>query len=185
MKFLVFAASHRQGSYNRQLAMIAAQWLAQAGHTVDFAEYGDFDTPIYNDELANTAAPPIATTNFLHRVRDVDGLVLSVPEYNWSYPGSLKNMLDWVSRADINALKGKTALLLSASTSSRGGIQGLNHLRSPLESLQMFVFHKAFPLGSCPQSFNGTDTFTNPAHTTQFTSMLQGYVTFSEKITNT
>src|SRR5256885_12003443 len=47
--------------------------------------------------------------------------------------GSVKNLIDWVSRFKPQPFNGKHALLLSASPSMVGGNRGLWALRVPLE----------------------------------------------------
>ena len=59
-----------------------------------------------------------------------DGLLIASPEYNSAISGTLKNVLDWVSRTapgekPLECFKGKVAALCSASTGALGGIRGL------------------------------------------------------------
>jgi NAD(P)H-dependent FMN reductase len=94
MRLLVFAASHRPESANRKLARLAADHLQAQGAIIDFAEYAEFDMPIYNDGTAAHGVPEVAQS-FAKRAGRADGIVLCSPEYNWSYPGSIKNIIDW------------------------------------------------------------------------------------------
>jgi NAD(P)H-dependent FMN reductase len=154
MKLLVFAASHRKQSINRKLAAIAAGIAQEQGHAIDFPEYGEFDMPIYDDETARRTELPEAASRFVARLSKAQAIILSSPEYNWSFPGSLKNIIDWASVASPNPFAGKAALLLSASPSLRGGAQGLVQLKLPLESLGMFVFPRIFTLGRAQEALS-------------------------------
>ena len=102
VKLLAFAASHRPDSYNRKLAKIASMLAESHGATVTFAEYAEFDMPIYNDYEADLNNIPDAAKSFLKQALPADGIIIASPEYNWSYPGSLKNIIDWTSRLDVN-----------------------------------------------------------------------------------
>jgi chromate reductase, NAD(P)H dehydrogenase (quinone) len=155
MKLLVFAASHRTQSVNRKLAGFAAAIAKAEGADVDFPEYGEFDMPIYDDEMFDGKTLPEAAVHFIKRLQKADGVILSSPEYNWSFPGSLKNIIDWASVVKPNPFKGKTVLLLSASPSLRGGAQGLVSLKVPLESLGMFVFPQIFTVARAEETFGG------------------------------
>lgn len=159
MKLLVLAASHRKQSINRRLAEIAGGIAKKKGAKLDFPEYGEFDMPIYDDETFDAEALPIAAKHFVASLKKADGVILSSPEYNWSFPGSLKNIIDWASTVKPNPFAGKTALLLSASPSRRGGAQGLVHLKVPLESLGMFVFPRVFTLARAEEAFGGKEGF--------------------------
>lgn len=182
MKFLVFAASHRPESDNRKLAKLAASQLAAKHITVDFAEYAEFDMPVYNDVTATTSGVPDIAQSFAKRAASANGIIIATPEYNWSYPGSLKNILDWTSRLKPNLLTGKTALLLSATPGSRGGILGLSHLKSPLEALALYVFPKAFPLGMAHTAFTADGTLAHEKQQRQLATIIDDYITFTRKL---
>jgi chromate reductase, NAD(P)H dehydrogenase (quinone) len=184
MKFLVFAASHRKQSLNRKLAYIAASHLALCDHTVDFAEYAEFDLPLYNDEDAGIAVPD-AVKKTGRRFEEADGIVISSPEYNWSYPGSLKNLIDWLSRLTPLPTQNKTVFLMSASTSMRGGILGLSHLEAPLKSLQLHVFPKMFPLGDAVHAFATDTALADARKQTALIGMLDEYRLFTQKLSHT
>lgn len=182
MKLLIFAASHRPASVNRTLAKLAAQEATALGAQVDFAEYADFDMPLYNDAQCDETGVPEIATAFARRAQDAQGIVISSPEYNWSYPGSLKNILDWTSRLSPRPLAKKTALLLSATPGSRGGIVGLNHLKTPLEALQMFVFPKVFPLGHSDRAFDDHARLREPKQQQLFSSLIKDYIDFTRHL---
>ncbi len=184
MKLLVFAASHRPDSYNRKLAQVAASCAKTHGASVDFAEYADFDMPVYNDSQADLGNFPPATHSFLNRAEKSDGIIIASPEYNWSYPGSLKNIIDWSSRINRPALKHKTVLLLSATPSARGGIIALDHLRSPLSAIHLHVFNRAFPLAHCEQAFDPAGNLVEEKSRTQLDAITSDFVTFTRKLAN-
>ena len=182
MKLLVFAASHRPESYNLKLALLAADIAKAHGAEIDFAEYGEFDMPLYNDAIASKPPLPVGTDIFLKRAQDCAGIIIACPEYNWSFPGTLKNILDWTSRVDINGLRDKTAMMLCASTSQRGGIVGLNQLRSPLEALQVHVYNRAYPLSRAQAAFTSEGKLTDEKLSQQLTGMVSDYVTYTRRL---
>lgn len=180
MKFLALAASHRPESYNRKLVTVAASELRSRGHEVDVALYGEFDMPVYNDAIEM----PDMCHSFAQRAESAQGIIISTPEYNWSYPGSLKNILDWTSCITPNPLAGKTAFLMAASPGARGGILALDHLKSPLESCEVFVYPRVFPLGHCMDAF-AEIMLANPTQHKQLLTMLDGYLHFTHKLLQT
>lgn len=183
MNFLAFAASHRPESLNKKLIALAARHLREAGEQVDIAEYGEFDMPIYNDTYADS--PPPVTRKFAERCIDADGIIIALPEYNWSYPASLKNIIDWTSLIKPNPMVGKTAFLMSATTGGRGGIAGLQHIKSPLEALHLHIFHKVFPLSHAQNAFTEGGELQDTAQQALFTRLIKDYITFTRKITST
>ncbi len=182
MRFLILAASHRADSANRRLAKLAAAHMESLEHGVDFAEYTELDAPLYNDELATTHGVPAAAQAFAKRAANADGVIISSPEYNWSYPGSLKTIIDWTSRLQPNPVAGKTALLMSATPGMRGGVLGLSHLRAPLEALQMVVFPRFFLLGNAHNAHDAEGGLSNEKLRRQFTDLLNDYAVFTRKL---
>jgi len=92
-KILAVVGSLRQESLNRQLAL-AAQTLS--GDAADFTLLSYEDVPFFNGDLEYPA--PEAVRRVREAVKAADGLWFFTPEYNHSFPGVLKNLIDWLSR---------------------------------------------------------------------------------------
>ncbi len=182
MKLLAFAASHRPESLNYKLVKLAAKQAQELGAYVEIAEYGKFDMPIYNDTQSDN--PPAVTSKFAEKCQDMDGIIIAMPEYNWSYPASLKNIIDWTSLITPAPLAGKTVLLMSATTGARGGIAGLQHIKSPLEALHLFVFHKVFPLSHAQNAFAEDGELKDQKQQELFFTIIKDYISFTKKLSH-
>lgn len=154
MKLLMLAASLRMDSCNKKLITVSAQIAKKQGITVDLADFSEFSTINYNADIQTTTGFPKEVTNFVARLEASDGLVISSPEYNFSIPGHLKNLIDWVSRINPMPWKGYPILLMSASPSLVGGNRGLWSTRIPLEACGAFVFSDMFSLASAYAAFD-------------------------------
>src|SRR5258708_3851141 len=132
MKLLAFTYAVRAASTNKKLVTLAAKLALQHGAEVDLADFHDFDAPSYDGDVQEKGFST-GVLKFANRIQTADGLLLSLPEYNFSLPGNFKNVIDWISRIKPHPLRGKSALLLSASISAVGGIRGLWQSRIPLE----------------------------------------------------
>ena len=125
----------RKESWNRALLHAAADLVPPEARL----EIRDLhDIPNYNqdhdDQLSGTDTPETVLA-LRRRIEQADGLVLSSPEYNWSFTGVLKNALDWCSRPAFRSiLAGKPALLLGASSGPVGSGRAELHLRQVLLS---------------------------------------------------
>lgn len=149
-KLLALAASTRPNSFNRRLLAMAVHEAEQAGASVTLLEYADLDVPLFRDEEERSLPP--GAVKLADALLEHAGLLLASPEYNWSMPGSLKNLIDWISVDPRAPLTGRTALLMSASPSTRGGIMGLSQLRVPLENLHMWVYPQLVGVGKCTEA---------------------------------
>jgi NAD(P)H-dependent FMN reductase len=117
----------------------------KAGAQVTVMDYAQCDAPLYRNEAGQ--AFPEGAKRLSDALKAHDGILLASPEYNWSISGALKNLIDWLSVDKSAPLKGKHALLLCASPSSRGGILGLNQLSLPLAHLGVYVYPHLIAIG--------------------------------------
>jgi NAD(P)H-dependent FMN reductase len=155
VKVFAIAGSRRTASLNRKLLGIAAARLEGTGVEVEVGELRDFDMPLYDGDLEAASGIPAGAQALGAKIADADGLLVASPEYNFSIPGPLKNAIDWLSRMKPMPLRGKRALLLSASLSLVGGNRGLWALRVPLEVLGVHVFPEMYSLASAHEQLAG------------------------------
>ncbi|MGN6194398.1 MAG: NADPH-dependent FMN reductase [Ginsengibacter sp.] len=67
-----------------------------------------------------------------------------IPEYNGSYPGVLKAMID---NSDIRKVWNyKKALLTGVATGRAGNLRGMDHLADTLHYMKMNVFYNKLPI---------------------------------------
>ena len=106
-----------------------------AGGIADQAEFSIFpldDIPPYNADNDGDAAPR-AVRDLKQAIAEADGLVVISPEYNYGMSGVIKNALDWASRPAMRSpLKGKPALIMTASPGYTGGVRAQAQLRETL-----------------------------------------------------
>lgn len=90
------------------------------------------EIPMYNADLDGEQPPP-AVARLKSAIGGADGLVLCSPEYNYGMPGVLKNAIDWASRPGFaSPLKGKPALIMTASPGTAGGVRAQAQIRDAL-----------------------------------------------------
>ena len=129
VSLLGICGSLRRSSLNRALLVAVGEALPP-GVTLAIDEHLGA-LPLFNNDLGD---PPAATA-LKAAIDAADGVVIAVPEYNYSIPGCLKNALDWVSRPVATApLRGKPVGLIGAASGMSGTIRAQTHMR------QMLVF---------------------------------------------
>ncbi|MGC9966845.1 MAG: NAD(P)H-dependent oxidoreductase [Syntrophobacteraceae bacterium] len=135
-KILGIAGSLRQASYNRAL-LRAAQSLTPPEAALEIFEIDDI--PGFNQD--HESDPPPKVAELKAKVRAADAILFVTPEYNYSIPGVLKNVIDWASRPyGDNAWSGKPVAIMGASIGGAGTARAQYHLR------QTFVFLNMHPL---------------------------------------
>ncbi|VVB76975.1 FMN-dependent NADH-azoreductase [uncultured archaeon] len=139
IKILGFAGSMRQGSYNRMLLNAAAE-LLPSNTTMDIYDFGEM--PIF-DQDSEKKTLSAEVTKFKEKVRQADAILISTPEYNYTIPAALKNVLEWASRPyGDNAFDRKPVAVMSASTEGGGGAIAQYHLRQIMVYLNAYVLNK-------------------------------------------
>lgn len=147
MKLISFAASFREQGNNHMLAQLADGIARAQGAQVQHILYASLEGPFYRED-APDAPMPSGIAALIEQLKNSDGVMIAMPEHNWSFPASLKNIIDWISTSKENPLAGKTALLMCATPSKRGGVAGLLQLRVPLEVLGMWVYPQVIGIGN-------------------------------------
>ena len=126
-KILAIVGSLREGSFNRQLAMKAGAML---GDRAEFTLLPYADVPLLNQDEEYPA--PEAVARVREAVKAADGLWFFVPEYNHTYSGVLKNLLDWLSRpvseTERQVLLHKPAAISGITSSFAGGTTAQDQL---------------------------------------------------------
>jgi NAD(P)H-dependent FMN reductase len=158
-RILVFAGSTRRDSFNRKLALEAAEALKSLGADVTWADLRDYPMPLYDGDLEAHEGLPAAAKVFKNLVGAHDALLIASPEYNGSFPALIKNTIDWISRPEageksLAALSGKTAAIISASPGAGGGRRGLRHLRELLEMVGVNVIAEQLSVGRAFEAFD-------------------------------
>ena len=92
-KILFVVASLRTKSFNRQMAIVAKEII---GNRAEVQELDFSDLPLLSQDIEQPELEVLARIR--KDVSEADGLWIFTPEYNMSYLGHLKNLLDWLSR---------------------------------------------------------------------------------------
>lgn len=135
-KILMIVGSLREQSFNRQLAEKAAEMMAGRAE-VTYLNYAD--VPFMNQDIEFPV--PEAVARVRNEVLEADSIWIFTPEYNSSYPGVLKNLLDWLSRPMEagNFQKGTAVSGKKAAISGAGGKAATSGARSKLRELLNFI----------------------------------------------
>ncbi|RPA60967.1 NADPH-dependent oxidoreductase [Aerococcus agrisoli] len=103
--------------------------------TLEEIEYTQ--VPLFS--VNNEYPAPDAVVKVREAIKESDGLIFIVPEYNLSFSGVLKNLIDWISRPEImgdpKPILDKPILVISTSAGISGGMVAQEEVRSILNYL--------------------------------------------------
>lgn len=119
-EIIAVSGSLRTGSFNTALIKAAAEMFPDE---ITVASINAI--PLYNADFENNQGIPGTVADLKDRIANADGLLISTPEYNNSFPGVLKNAIDWLTRppADIpKVFGGRPVAVMGASAGGFGTI---------------------------------------------------------------
>ena len=135
-KILFIIGSLRAKSFNRQLAMMAKEII---GNRAEVSELEYSDLPLLNQDIEQPE--PSVVARIRKTISEADALWIFTPEYNLSYPGHLKNLLDWLSRPVIPLDYGTPTCINGkrVAISGAGGKAATANCRAKLTELLTFI----------------------------------------------
>ncbi|WP_423218206.1 NADPH-dependent FMN reductase [Streptococcus equinus] len=105
-KILFIVGSLRQGSFDQQFAQNAEKAL-EGKAEVSYLDWAQ--VPVFSQDLEADIPAPVQAAR--EAVLAADAIWVFSPVYNFAIPGSVKNLLDWLSRAlDLSDTTGASAL---------------------------------------------------------------------------
>ena len=113
---LSLAGSLRRDSWNRHLLAAAARTDPKG---LELSLFDDLAAvPMFNEDTEHVEPPGVHQLR--RAVAMADGLLIATPEYNHSFPGVLKNAIDWLSRGSNSVLVDKPVAIIGASAGRWG-----------------------------------------------------------------
>ncbi|MEU2558492.1 NAD(P)H-dependent oxidoreductase [Streptomyces longispororuber] len=158
VKVAVVVGSNREGRFGP----VVAEWLLRhvrdhAGFEVDVVDLADVDLP-----TSLSYRPSGSTRAELAKVTPklaaADAFIVLTPEYNHSYPASLKNVIDWHG-PEWHA---KPVAFVSYGGLS-GGLRAVEHLRPVLAELHAVTIRETVSFHNAGALFGDDGTHKDPA----------------------
>ncbi len=133
MKIGLISGSLRKDSFNTLiLKYIEEEYKEKA--TFNFI---DIALPLFNEDLKEVDQVKKAKEIF----NDMDFIIISTPEYSYSFTGVLKNYLDWMSYQN-DLLSTRKISIISASMSILGGSRAQYQLRQVLQGMGVYTLSR-------------------------------------------
>lgn len=148
---LVISGTNRPGSKTKIVADEVYNYLSEnSGDEVRFLDLQDLP----NETLALDMYNPESMHKNLVRIQDeliipADRWVIVSPEYNGSFPGVLKLLIDAISvRRAKETFSFKKAALIGVASGRAGNFRGMEHLTGLLNYMKLTIYYDKLPLSS-------------------------------------
>ena len=181
-RILMIVGSMRKDSFNRRMAQEIADILGERAE-VSALDYAAL--PYMNQDIEFPAPAEVAQARAA--VQAADGIWICTPEYNFSIPGVLKNLLDWLSRPlkpndwdGGSVMQGKPVTVSSAAGKSAGrGV--LASLAKLLEGMQMqLIAGPGVGISVNPEAFAGGALRFTPEQTEALRTQAEAFLSALE-----
>jgi chromate reductase len=102
--------------------------------------------------------------------------IIIMPEYNGSYPGILKLLID---NTDVTKVWWhKKILLTGISTGRAGNLRGMEHLTGSLLHMKMLVHYNRLPISVVNKLMDANGTFTDVSTLTAINNQIDDFLEF-------
>ncbi|MDZ4810057.1 MAG: NADPH-dependent FMN reductase [Bacteroidota bacterium] len=135
--FIAISGSLRKNSYNT-MVLKAAQKMAPSNIVIEHLSIAD--VPMYNFDLHEKFYPE-PVEKLCTAIKAADAVIIVTPEYNYSIPGVLKNVIDFLSKHTLKPYDKKAVGIISASPSLLGGVRAQYHLRQILVAVNAMTMN--------------------------------------------
>lgn len=152
------SGTNRSNSLTLRFSNIYRQLLLQEGADVQLLSLCDLPseillTDVYGKEARPASVEALQQTYFI----PAEKFVFIFPEYNGSFPGVMKLLVD--SMDPRRTFQGKKASLVGIATGRAGNLRGLDHFASILHHMNVTVMPYLLPVSRVQAEFAGEDNF--------------------------
>lgn len=154
MKVSVITGSVRDEREGKCVALFMEKLASGQGWETYFIDPKVYDLPHLNKMFKEMETPSDKVIELQKKLNDSDGFILVTPEYNHSFSGVLKNLLDHFREEFFL----KPSAIVSYSAGSFGGIRAAEQLRIVCAELRMPSIPIAFPISNAGKSLNDDGT---------------------------
>ncbi|MBV1937089.1 NAD(P)H-dependent oxidoreductase [Streptomyces sp. BV286] len=158
LKVAVIVGSNREGRFGPVVAdWLLGRFLDRADLSVDVVDTADLRLPT---ALSYSPSPEVAAelAKVTPRLAEADAFVVLTPEYNHSFPASLKSLIDW----HYEEWRAKPVGFVSYGGVS-GGLRAVEQLRQVFAELHAVTVRDTVSFHNAGASFDDRGRHTDPA----------------------
>ncbi|MEK6733608.1 MAG: NAD(P)H-dependent oxidoreductase [Pseudomonadota bacterium] len=188
LKILVFTGSIRKESINQRLAYYISKELRKLEVDVNHLDIRNFPLPLYNPDYLPEEFPENAKKLAII-MQEHNIWIIVTPEYNYSIPSTLKNLIDFVSRSPNNQpnrglFPEKIIGIASASPSMLGGAKAAKQLRETLTTLGSIVIPSQANIANAYSAFDLEGNLNNELDKKAVNAVLKQLINIGSKLSN-
>jgi chromate reductase, NAD(P)H dehydrogenase (quinone) len=163
----IISGTNRKGSNSKKVALQYQKLLAEQNIESKLLALEDEDVTIKNEHF-------IAIEK--EYLLESDKFIFVIPEYNGSYPGILKLLID---NSDVaKAWPNKKALLVGVASGRAGNLRGMEHFTGSLMHMKVNVHYNRLPISSVHNILNEVGEITDAGNLKAIGAQLEEFLKF-------
>ncbi|MDY6769112.1 MAG: NAD(P)H-dependent oxidoreductase [Candidatus Nanohaloarchaea archaeon] len=168
LRFLVVEGTVRDGRKSIHAARYVTS-LLQDAHEAELFDVKEKDVPLLQTRrYTDPGEPPEAVEAFGQKVEEADGIVIVTPEYNHSYPGALKNLIDYL----YPEYEDKPFSFVTVSGGGFGGVRAQEDLNALVLTVNGWP-GPSLPVSNVQDVFDGDGTLVDEDYEERFDGFVE------------
>lgn len=176
----IIQGSNRRGSATKVVANAVAHHLTTIGVEATIVDLEDMPGSVLHSDMYDTDAKNSFLDDAEDAFKQADSWIFIFPEYNGSFPGALKLLIDALSVRDYKALfGGKIAALIGTASGRAGNLRGIDHLTGVLHHLGTVVRPLSLPISLIDAHINDAREYAQEEARSTLTDYVDGFLEFA------
>ncbi|MBC7440155.1 MAG: NAD(P)H-dependent oxidoreductase [Flavobacterium sp.] len=147
----IISSSVRSDRKSHNVALYFEQFLTENKlATTEILDLKAYDFPLFDERLSNQENPGKNAIDFQKKIVNSDGIIIVTPEYNGSFPASLKNAIDLL----YIEWKNKPIAISTVSSGVFGGTQCLIALQFVLFKIGARTISSVFHVAKVQENYD-------------------------------
>lgn len=147
----IISSSVRSDRKSHNVALFFEQFITENKlATTEILDLKKYDFPLFEERLSKLINPVKSAIDFQEKIINSDGIIIVTPEYNGSFPASLKNVIDLL----YVEWKNKPIAISTVSSGSFGGTQCLIALQFVLFKIGARTISSVFHVAKVEENYN-------------------------------
>lgn len=154
---VIISTSVREGRLGHRVSLFLKNYLQENSiANCEILDLKEYDFPIFEERLMYQKSPSSKLLGYVDKFNKADGIIIVSSVYNYSYPASLKNVIDVLN----SEWKRKIVALTSATMATTEGIPTTFQIENTLSQMGAIVSPVKYFATSISSEFNedGTPT---------------------------
>ena len=147
----IISSSVRKERKSHSVALYFQNYLTENKlASCEILDLKEYNFPIFEDTIKTLQNPSEKIVDFANKIKLADGIIIVTPEYNGSFPASLKNVIDLL----YDEWHNKPISISTVSSGIFGGTQALVSLQFILWKIGANMVTNMFPVPIVANTFD-------------------------------